>query len=248
MRMLAAIACLGMLVVSVAVACGSDDGVKHLSDGGSAGVGDGGLGGADGVGQGGGSSNPAAGGGGAPQLGGDGLGGAPEVNGNGGTGAPSPLEEGGTFSVGGGGSPAVDCPAQRQDSFHPCGEVQAGWAPLWNDSLGRFELDVSTLPFAIASGTISYFYSNADFQSCGTAAVDVSGAIVSAAPTNLQFSPIAMRITTFSLVDVCGNHRDYSAGGVESSCTDLRATGDGFGNEALACSSRVDTNCPEACN
>jgi hypothetical protein len=249
MRKLAALACVGMVTVSIAVACAGDDRVKHLSDGGSAGVGDGGQGGVDGVGQGGGSSNPAEGGGGTAALGGAGRGGVgqggvPEVNGNGGTGAPSPLDEGGMS--GGGGSPAVDCPAQTGNFTYQCGEVETLWAPQWSNTLDRFELDVSNLPFPIASGTVSFFYSNADTQLCDTVDVDVSGDIVSA-PAGNVFSPIAVRITTFSLVDVCGNHHDFDPTGAPA-CNDLRGSGSGFGDYTLTCSTRLDAICPEACN
>jgi len=245
MRNLAVFACLGLLVVSVAVACSGDDRVKHLSDGGSGGLGDGGLGGADGVGHGGGSSNPAAGSGGAPQLAAGGLGGAPEVSGNGGTGAPSPVEDGGTSGVGGGGA-AVDCPAQRGDFTYQCGEVEALWSPAWSNALGRFELDVSNLPFAIESGTVSFFIATADFQECGTVPVVVSGNTVSAAPAGNLFSPVNVRITNFALVDVCGNHHDYDPAGAPN-CNDIRGSGNGFADYALTCNARVAATCPELC-
>lgn len=249
MRNLAAFACLGMLVVSVAVACAGDDRVKHLSDGGAGGLGDGGLGGFDGVGQGGGSSNPAAGGGGAPSLAGGGLGGAPEVNPNGGTGAPSPVEEGGTSSVaggGGGGSPAVDCPAQTGKFTHQCADAVTTWAPIWNNSLDRFELLHGALPFPLASGTISFFYNNADSQQCDTVPIQVTANGI-VAPVTLQFIPIAVRITTFTFTDVCGNTHEYDAAGVPA-CNDIRGSGTGFGSYVLACNTRLDSNCPEACN
>lgn len=247
MRNLALVASLSMLVAGVAVACAGDDRVKHLSAGGSAGVGDSDAGGVDGVGQGGGSSNPAAGGGGgALHLSGGGLGGAPEVNGNGGTGAPSPVEEGGTPGVGGGGAPAVDCPAQRGDFTYQCGEVEALWAPTWSNTRGRFELDVSNLPFQVESGTVSFFIATADFQECGTVPVVVTGNTVSAAPAGNVFSPVNVRITNFALLDVCGNHHDYDPTGAPN-CNDIRGSGNGFADYALTCNARVAATCPEVC-
>jgi hypothetical protein len=242
MRKLAAFGCVGLLVVSVAVACSGDEHVRHLSDGGTAGLGGGGEGGVGAPGHGGGSSNPAAGSGGA----GSGLGGVPEVNGNGGTGAPSPVEEGGTPSGGGGGGPALDCPAETGNFTHQCGEVETLWAPQWDNTVQRFELDVSNLPFPIATGTVSFFYANADFQQCGTVDVTVSGDTVTAAPLDIQFAPSNVRISTFSFVDVCGNHHDYDPTGAPD-CNDIRGSGTGFGSYALACNTRPDINCPEAC-
>jgi len=140
----------------------------------------------------------------------------------------------------------VDCPAQTGNFTYQCGEVETLWAPQWSNTLDRFELDVSNLPFPIASGTVSYFYADADFAPCGTVDVQVSGDTVTASPGNL-FSPVSVRISTFALVDVCGNHHDFDPTGAPA-CNDLRGSGTGFGSYALACSSRFDSSCPEVCD
>ncbi len=140
----------------------------------------------------------------------------------------------------------MDCPAQTGNFTYQCGEVETLWAPQWSNTLDRFELDVSNLPFPIASGTVSYFYADADFAPCGTVNVQVSGDTVTASPGNL-FSPVSVRISTFALVDVCGNHHDFDPTGVPD-CNDLRASGTGFGSYTLACSSRPDSSCPQVCD
>lgn len=93
--------------------------------------------------------------------------------------------------------------------------MEAAWAPVWNTLQARFELNVSSLPFPIASGTVSYFVNNADFQECGTVDVQVSGGMVFAPVTinNLSLVPTNVRISTFSLMDVCGNRRDFCSAG-----------------------------------
>lgn len=130
---------------------------------------------------------------------------------------------------------------------YACTEVQANWAPAWNSLQSRFELDVSSLPFPIASGTVSYFVNNADFQECGTVDVQVSGDAVYAPVTiqNVKLSPTDAKISMFTLIDVCGNHRDFDPRGAPA-CNDLRASV-GFGTTALACNTRLDGTCPAAC-
>ena len=126
-------------------------------------------------------------------------------------------------------------------------QVEADWAPVWVSVPGRFEFDVSSLPFPIASGTVSYFVNNADFQECGTVDVQVSGDEVYApiTITNVKLTPTDVRISTFALVDVCGNRHDFDPRGAPA-CHDLRGEV-GFGTTALACSTRLDGMCPEAC-
>lgn len=139
----------------------------------------------------------------------------------------------------------VQC--DRVDTNYTCAQVEADWAPVWNTLPGRFELDVSSLPFPIESGTVSYFVNNADFQECGTVDVQVSGNKVYAPVTieNLNLVPTNVRLSTFSLVDVCGNHRDFDPRGVPN-CSDLRGSGN-FGSWVLACNTRAAATCPEAC-
>ena len=139
----------------------------------------------------------------------------------------------------------VQC--DRVDTNYTCAQVEADWAPVWNTLPGRFELNVSSLPFPIASGTVSYFVNNDDFTECGTVEVQVSGDMVYAPITiaNVKLVPTDIRLSTFSLVDVCGNHRDFDPRGVPN-CSDLRGSGN-FGSWALACNTRAAATCPEAC-
>jgi len=241
MRSFAALGCAGLVVVSIVVACAGDD-AKHVraGDGGGAGRDEGG---AAGLGHGGGKGDPMLGGAGATtggaRVGGGGMGGVPEISGEGGTGAPAPGSDGG---AGG----AVAC-EREVDQNYTCVEVEADWAPVWNTLQRRFELNVSSLPFPIARGTVSYFVNNADFQECGAVEVQVTGDFVYAPVTinNVGLTPTNARISTFSLVDVCGNHRDFAPQGAPQ-CNDLR--GDGFsGSWPLTCNTRSDANCPAAC-
>lgn len=245
MRTFALLGCVGMVVTSIVVACAGDD-AKHVrnGDGGGAGRGEGG---AAGVGHGGGEANPTQGGAGAGAVtggagavtGGGGAGGAHEPSGEGGTGAPAPGSDGGSGG-------AITC-EREVDQNYACTEVETAWAPVWNSLQARFELDVTSLPFPIASGTLSYFVNNADFQECGTVDVQVNGNLVYApiTITNVKLSPTNARITTFSLIDVCGNHRDFDPRGVPN-CNDLRGSGN-FENWALTCNTRAAAICPEVC-
>ena len=154
---------------------------------------------------------------------------------------------GGAGAGGGGGGGAVVC-EREVDTNYQCTDVEANWAPAWNSLQSRFELDVSSLPFPIASGTVSYFVNNADFQECGTVDVQVSGDTVYAPVTiaNVKLTPVGARISTFALMDVCGNRRDFDPRGAPA-CHDLRGEV-GFGTTALACSTRLDGTCPEVCD
>ena len=102
-------------------------------------------------------------------------------------------------------------------------------------------LDDLSLP--IASGTLSYFYSNADFQECGTANVTGVGK-TAVASVAMQFSPTNVRVTAFELIDVCGNRYEFDQTGV--ACNELQAA-DSFGTWDLACQPAPGI-CPEGCN
>lgn len=244
MRTLAVLGCAGLLTISIVVACAGDD-AKHVrnGEGGSAGRGDGG---AAGLGQGAGENEPSLAGGGAgagAASGGAGAvtsGGVPGSSGDGGMSAAA------LGGAGAGGGAAVVC-EREVDMNYQCATVAADWAPVWNSVPGRFELDVSSLPFPIESGTVSYFVNNDDFQECGTVDVQVIGDTVYAPVTiaNINLTPTDVRISTFALMDVCGNRRDFDPRGAPA-CNDLRAEV-GFGTSALACSTRLDGTCPEVC-
>ncbi|HEX2874367.1 MAG TPA: hypothetical protein VHP33_24100 [Polyangiaceae bacterium] len=244
MRTFAALGLVGVVVASIVVACAGDD-AKHVrdGDGGGAGRGDGGV---AGLGQGAGENEPTLGGAGAGAAGGGagaatsgGAGGATGTSGEGGMGAAAPGSDGG---AGG----AIAC-EREVDQNYTCAQVEADWAPVWNTLQSRFEFDVSSLPFPIANGTVSYFVNNADFTECGTVDVTVSGSMVYAPVTitNVKLSPTDVRVSMFSLNDVCGNHRDFDPRGVPN-CNDLRGSGN-FGSWALTCSTRFDATCPEVC-
>ena len=250
MRTLAAMGCMGMLVVSIAVACSGDEAKKvRGDDAGAAGLGAAGVDASGGVHQGGGRADPIGGSEGVPVLGGAGAGGATGAGAAAGLGGAGGVLEmnGGAGAAGGlGGAPASDCPAQTGNFTHQCADAVTTWAPAWNGSQARFELQLGALPFPLASGTISYFYNNADTQQCGTVPIQVNANGITA-PVSVQFSPIAVRITTFTFTDVCGNTHTYDAAGAPA-CNDIRGSGTGFNTFALACNTRLDANCPEACN
>jgi hypothetical protein len=241
MRTFAALGLAGMVVTSIVVACAGDD-AKHVRNGEGGGAGQA-EGGAAGLGQGAGVSGGAGGiaatGGAGAAASDGGLGGVLEVGGNGGAAASAPVDGGA------GGMSPIQC--DRVDTNYTCAQVEADWAPVWNTVPGRFELDVSSLPFPIESGTVSYFVNNADFQECGTVDVQVSGDTVYAPITiaNVKLVPTNIRLTTFSLVDACGNRRDFDPRGAPN-CSDLRGSGN-FGSWVLACNTGVAGICPEVC-
>jgi hypothetical protein len=239
MRQFGVVCCVLLVGFSAAAACSGDEKAKHvISAAGSAGAG---LGG-DGISQGAGTGQPAGAGGALVEPAGGAGGAAPVATAGAGmsAGGAEPMTPAGGAG-GAGGAPAIDCPAEMGNFTHNCGEVAALWSPVWNDTLHRFELDVSSLPFPIASGTVSYFY-DAEASSCGTVAVQVSGDIVSASPED-QAPALGVRISTFSLVDVCGNHHDYDP--IGNVCSELK----GSGNASvwpLVCNVRAGA-CPEVC-
>jgi len=242
MRTLAVMGCMAMLVVSVAVACSGDE-VKKVrgDDGGAAGLGAGGVDASAGVHQGGGRADPVGGGGGVPVSGGAGGG----VNVAGGVGGTSEVTGGAGAAGGLGGASALDCPAEAGKFTHQCADAVTTWAPIWNGTVRRFELQLGELPFPLASGTISYFVSFADGEECGTVPIQVTANGI-VAPVDIPFNPIMARISTFTFLDVCGNTHEYDAAGAPA-CNDIRGSGTGFGNMTLACNTRLDAICPEAC-
>ena len=166
-----------------------------------------------------------------------GAGGVPGSSGDGGT----------TAAPGGAGAGGAAACERTVDTNYQCTQVEADWAPVWVSVPGRFEFDMSSLPFPIASGTVSYFVNNDDFQECGTVDVQVSGDTVYAPVTiqNLSLTPTDVRVSTFAFVDVCGNRHDFDPRGAPE-CHDLRGEV-GFGTSALACSTLRPSTCPEAC-
>jgi len=243
-----------VLAFGFAAACGSDDSVKRVGEPGGAG-GEPGAAGAGPVSLAGGSSNPMAGqGSGAQPAAGQG-GAGPSENTAGAAGlaaaGQSAAGAGGELTLpqagaaGAGGSSGLSCPNEIGTFSYQCAEVAEFWSPVWNPEEARFELDPSNLPFPIASGTATYFYSGVDGQFCGNVQVVVEGNLVTV-PVAPGPAPVSVRLTNFKLVDVCGDAINYDAVGAPA-CFDLRSTVSD-GPTPLDCNSTLTATCPAACD
>jgi hypothetical protein len=198
--------------------------------------------GGDGPEQGGRSSQPGAGQGGTPAAPEGGVGGEPAAP-VGGHGGATQGGAGGVAEGGAGGAGGVDCPLLPGAFSYSCGEVSELWAPVYGTADKTFHLDVSSLPFPIASGTVSYFFNVDAAESCGIAPVVVAGDDVSAV-VDTSMNETAVRIVDFTLTDVCGSTHRYDPIGAPQ-CNDLQGSGPA-GTWDLECAIRFGA-CPDLC-
>jgi hypothetical protein len=242
MKKLGAVCSAAILVAAAVVSCAGDDKSKSDRDA-DAGAGGGGAGDVTGAG---GSSQPTAGEGGAG-IATAGNAGAPASAGDAGAGQAGAGGEGGvaTGATGGeGGGPTLDCPAQPGNFPSSCAIIVADWTPTFDSASGDFVLHLDSLPFPIATGTLSYFYNQGDAQQCGTA--DVVGVGTTAvANVQLEFAPSVARISAIDLVDVCGSHYVFDPIGLPP-CNEINGTGEP-GTWAMTCDSFFSSACPQVC-
>jgi hypothetical protein len=226
------------LTFAVFAACGSDDTAKKVEgeDAGAAGMEAGG----NGPQQSGGSTNqPSAGQGGAPVVMAGGAAGEAALP-EGGTGEGG---AGGVAEMGGAGG-ALDCPAVPGAFTYSCGELRDLWNPTYDTAVRTFHFDTSALPFPIQEGLIEYFqYNEQGAQFCGSLMTQTAGSDVSAAITN-ALEIVRVRITAFTLLDVCGSSHTYDPLGAPE-CNDLEASGES-GSLNLGCMIRLGA-CPDNC-
>jgi hypothetical protein len=245
MKKLGVVCSAAILVAAAVVSCAGDDKAKSDRDA-DAGAGGGGAGDVTGAG---GSNQPTAGEGGAG-FATAGNAGAPASSGDAGAGQAGAGGEGGEGGVamgaagGEGGGPTLDCPAQPGNFPNSCAIIVADWTPTFDSASGDFVLHLDSLPFPIASGTLSYFYNQGDAQQCGTA--DVVGVGTTAvANVQLQFAPSVARISAIDLVDVCGSHYVFDQIGLPP-CNEINGTGEP-GTWAMTCDSFFSSTCPQVC-
>ncbi len=116
------------------------------------------------------------------------------------------------------------------------------WSPTFDFGTATFHLNVSSLPFPIKSGSISYIYKSGDAQYCGSVAVVVVGNDLTAQIPKPQLNIYEATIVDFNLTDVCEQQQDYDPVGV--ACWQLVANSES-GSE-LVCTD-VGGSCPAPC-
>jgi hypothetical protein len=139
------------------------------------------------------------------------------------------------------GGDANPCAGKAPVVVHSCASVRASWAPAYDPTQKRIELDVSALPVNVVSAQVIYYHSDGQAHGCGLASIMLEGKRVLATLQG-DVAPTMVGISRLSLTDECGTRHDFELGSA-SACNALQWS---QSSGAWACTTRTGA-CVDQC-